>query len=105
MSEKVTKSCGNVFEDLGLPNAGERKVKADIALKISTMITRQGFTQKQAAKVLGVDQPRVSDLMRGKLSGFTVDRLLGYINTLGSDVEIVVKRRRTKYAGETRVAL
>lgn len=105
MREKVTKSSGNVFKDLGLPNAGERKVKADLAIRISTMITRQSLTQKKAAKVLGIDQPRVSDLMRGNLSGYTIDRLLGYINALGSDVEIVVKRRRKNYAGELRVAM
>lgn len=47
MREKVTKSSGNVFKDLGLPNAGERKVKADLAIRISTMITRQSLTQKK----------------------------------------------------------
>jgi predicted XRE-type DNA-binding protein len=88
---KVGVSSGNIFADLGLPKPEERLLKAELARKISDIITSQNLTQVRAAEILGIDQPKVSLLIRGRLSGFSIDRLITYLNKLGSDVEISVK--------------
>ena len=88
---KVQPSSGNVFADLGLPNPEERLVKAELASKISSAIEQKNLTQMQAAELLGIDQPKVSALTRGRLEGFSAERLLRFLNALGNDVEIVVK--------------
>ncbi|RUT00219.1 transcriptional regulator [Dulcicalothrix desertica PCC 7102] len=88
--DKVTTSSGNVFKDLGLPNPEERLLKAQLARKISEAISKLNLTQAQAAEVIGIDQPKISLLVRGRLSGFSTDRLLDYLNRLGSDIEIRV---------------
>ena len=85
---QVYSSSGNVFADLGLPNADELLIKAALAHQISELIEMRHLTQSEAAKTLGVDQPKVSALMRGKLSGFSTDRLFRFLNALGSNVEI-----------------
>ena len=89
-----TVSSGNVFADLGLPNAEEMLAKAELAQKITAVIARRRLTQAEAAKLLGVDQPKVSALKRGRLSGFSLERLVRFLILLGRDVEIVVKVRR-----------
>jgi predicted XRE-type DNA-binding protein len=93
MSEeiKVQPSSGNVFADLNLPNPEERLIKAELASKIGRIINQKNLTQMEAAELLGLDQPKVSALTRGKLSGFSTTRLLRFLNALGNDVEIVVK--------------
>jgi predicted XRE-type DNA-binding protein len=88
---KVQKSSGNVFTDLGLENSDELLVKAELAYKISSIITKLEITQVEAAKLLGIDQPKMSALINGKLSGFSTVRLFRFLNSLGRDVEIVVK--------------
>ena len=88
---KVHIGSGNVFADLGLPNPEERLVKAELAAKIGSLIKQKNLTQIEAAELLGIDQPKVSALTRGRLSGFSAERLLRFLNALGSDVEIVVK--------------
>ncbi len=85
---QIYSSSGNVFEDLGLPNSDELLIKAQLAHQISELIEMRHLTQSEAARILGVDQPKVSALMRGKLSGFSIDRLFRFINALGSNVEI-----------------
>ena len=85
---------GNVFADLGHPRPAEALAKAELARKISAMIARRGLTQAAAAEVLEIDQPKVSALKRGRLTGFSLDRLVRFLVLLGSDVEIVVKPRR-----------
>ena len=87
----VEVSRGNVFADLGLSNPEERLLKAELVRKISEIITNLNLTQVQVAEILGIDQPKVSLLIRGRLSGFSTDRLMNYLNKLGSDVEITVK--------------
>ena len=93
MSEdtRVQISSGNVFADLDLPNPEERLVKAELASKIGSAIEQKNLTQMEAAELLGIDQPKVSALTRGRLSGFSTARLLRFLNALGNDVEIVVK--------------
>ena len=84
---------GNVFADLNVPHPEEALAKAKLAHKISTLIERRGLTQAAAATLLDVDQPKISALRRGRLSGFSLDRLVRFVVLLGHDVEIVVKKR------------
>lgn len=84
-------SSSNVFADLGLSNPEERLLKAELASLISSLIEQKNLTQMEAAELLGIDQPKVSALTRGRLSGFSTARLLRFLNALGNDVEIVVK--------------
>ncbi len=88
-----TKSTGNVFADLRLPRPEEALAKAELAQKILAIVEQRGLTQAQAAGVLGVDQPKISALKRGRLSGFALERLVRFLLLLGQDVEIVVKTR------------
>jgi predicted XRE-type DNA-binding protein len=87
---KVTPGSGNVFADLGLPEAEDRLLKAQLALKIQQLIEQKGMTQAEIAPLLGLDQPKVSNLMRGRLAGFSVERLFGLLNRLGHNVEVRV---------------
>ena len=89
---KYTKSSGNVYQDLGFPDADERLAKADLARLISTLIAEEGLTQRQAADLLGVDQPKVSALIRGQLTGFSMERLLRFALALGFDVDVTLHR-------------
>lgn len=93
---------GNVFEDLGHPRAAEALVKAELARKIGALIEKRRLTQAAAAEVLQIDQPKVSALVRGRLAGFSLDRLVRFLVLLGSDVEIVVKPR-VRATGRARV--
>jgi predicted XRE-type DNA-binding protein len=93
---------GNVFEDLGHARPAEALAKAELARKIGLLINKRGLTQAAAAEVLQVDQPKVSALVRGRLAGFSLDRLVRFLVLLGSDVEIVVKPR-ARAAGRARV--
>ena len=81
---------GNVFADLWLPEAEEALAKARLAEAIADAIERQELTQSEAAVILGVDQPKVSKIVNGRLDGFTQDRLIRYLRTLGEDIEIRV---------------
>lgn len=86
-----TVSSGNVFADLGLPNPEEALAKAELAHKITAVIRDKGLTQVQAAKLLGVDQPKISALIRGRLSGFSLERLMRFLLMLGQDIKITVQ--------------
>ena len=101
---EVEASSGNVFADLEVPDAEAALAKAELARRVSAILSARELTQAQAATVLGIDQPKVSALIRGKLDGFSTDRLFRFLNALGQDVEIVVRPRRprTRYAS-TRV--
>lgn len=87
----VTRSSGNVFADLGLPDPEERMAKAKLALAITRRIRALDLTQDAAAKMLGTDQGKVSAIARGRLAGFTYDRLLRFLNILGCNVTIAVE--------------
>lgn len=95
MSDETTvhDSSGNIFEDLGLPNPEERLAKAELARVIRNVIRERGLTQAQAADVLGVKQPDVSDLTRGKLARFSMERLERFLNALDMEVRIQVGPR------------
>jgi predicted XRE-type DNA-binding protein len=84
---------GNVFADMGTPRAEEALAKAELGHKIICIIRARRLTQVRAAELLGVDQPKISALARGRLSDFSIDRLLRFLMLLGHDIEITVKSR------------
>jgi predicted XRE-type DNA-binding protein len=84
-------SSGNVFADLGLPNPEEALAKAELANKIAVLIADRRLTQAKAAKLLGIDQPKVSMLLRGRLTGFSLERLMRFLLLLGQDIKITVQ--------------
>jgi predicted XRE-type DNA-binding protein len=88
MKKKFERSSGNVFADLNLPNPGEALAKAELARQIYLIIKKKRLTQEKAALLLGIDQPKVSALISGKLSGFSLERLFRFLNELGQDVTI-----------------
>lgn len=98
-STVVTPGSENVFADLRLPRADEALTKARIAHELCELIRRDGLNQVEAARRLGVDQPKVSALMRGRLQGFSTDRLLRFLNALGQDVDIVIHPTRSRRRG------
>jgi predicted XRE-type DNA-binding protein len=86
-------SSGNVFADIGIENSEEELTKAKLVWEIEQIITRKKLTQVEAAKVMGINQPKVSALIRRKLDGFSVERLIHFLNTLGQDIDIVVRQK------------
>ena len=93
---KVTRSSGNIFADIGVPNAAEHGVKADIVLLIAALIERQHLSQSDVSKLIKLAQPDVSKLLRGHFSGYSLERLFGYLNALGQTVTIDVKEAKSK---------
>jgi predicted XRE-type DNA-binding protein len=87
---KATASSGNVFADLGLKNPEERLAKAELAVRVAVAIKERKLTQSAAADVCGIDQPKISKLVRGELYGFSTDQLVRFLTALGQDVEIIV---------------
>lgn len=103
-NNKVEEGSGNVFADLALADADELESKAHLAFRITEIIRGRHLTQSEAAEVLGATQPIVSNLMNGQLHGFSLERLLRFLNALDRDVEIVVKPRpRSRDRGRTKV--
>ena len=92
MKLKVTRSSGNIFRDLGFPKeaAEHLRVRADLLIQLQKVLTARGFKQAEAAKILGVTQPRVSDLIRGRIDLFSVDTLIDLLAKLGVRVKLVV---------------
>ena len=96
----ITRGTGNVFADLGYPEAEERQTKLRLAHAINGVIARRRLTQDAAADKLGVNQPKVSALANYKLDGFSVERLMTFPTALDQDVEIVIKNKpRSRAAG------
>lgn len=95
-----TISSGNVFADLELSHPEERLAKAELARQINNLIKQKNMTQVASAELLGIDQPKISALSKGKLSGFSLERLFHFLNILGQDIIIKVspKTRNKKYA-------
>jgi predicted XRE-type DNA-binding protein len=86
----IEAGSGNVFADLGLPNPEERLTKAELAMQIAGGIRAQRLTQAKVAALFGIDQPKISRLLRGQLAGFSTERLIHFLTLLGQDVTIVV---------------
>lgn len=88
---EFTRSSGNVFADLGLPDAEEALAKADLAIAINRIMEARGLTERQTAAILGTSQSRVHNARRGRLIGVSTDWLFQALNKLGHDVEINVR--------------
>jgi predicted XRE-type DNA-binding protein len=88
----------NVFKTLGRPDADEAFAKIELAFKIHTLIEQKGLSQTQAAKLLGTDRARVSNLMRGRLKEFSIERLFHFLNNLGQDIDVTIRPKRRAQA-------
>ena len=95
--DRVTEGSGNVFADLGLPDADQELMKARLTLQIARIIKDRGLRQVEAARILGIQQPHVSALMRNRAGNFSVGRLIDFLTALGHDVEITVKRTQKEH--------
>ncbi|QJW95788.1 helix-turn-helix domain-containing protein [Frigoriglobus tundricola] len=103
---QVEAGGGNVFAELGIAQPDLALVKARLVQQIRDLIAEQGLNQMQAAKLLGLDQPKVSALVRGRTSGYTTDRLFKFLNLLGRHVDITIRPvTNNATAAETRVVL
>ena len=87
----TTKSSGNTFADLGVPQPGLAKIKSDLALAVYRTIQSRGLSQSEAAAIMGVDQAKVSAISRGVTKGYSIDRLMTFLNRLDMDVDIRLK--------------
>lgn len=104
--EKIEVGSGNVFADLGFEDAEERLLRAQLATEITQLIKKKGWTQAQTAQRTGLDQPKVSRLLRGQLSGFSADRLFAILNRLGHSVEVRISpKERAPEKSHTRVMI
>ena len=102
-STSVVPSSSNVFADLGLPEAEEKQTKVKLAVAINQIIEGMGLSQTGAAERLHLNQPKISALANYRLSGFSVERLIHFLNALGRDVDIVIRKPRTGRTGKVQV--
>lgn len=102
-AEPVRTGGGNVFADLGLADAGERLAKAELARQIGMLIRDAGLTQARAAARLGVDQPKVSALLRGRLKDFSTERLMRFVTALDRDIVIAIRHPQDHARATVRV--
>jgi predicted XRE-type DNA-binding protein len=89
--ETVDAGTGDVFVDLGFADAGERKLRVQLAMRLNDLVTGRGLTQTKAAALFGIPQPHVSDLKNYKLTRFSSERLLRFLTLLDRDIEIVIR--------------
>jgi predicted XRE-type DNA-binding protein len=100
----ITRSSGNVFSDLGLRNPQEKQTKVRLAVAIRQIIQGRRLSQTAAASLMGINQPKISALVNYQLDGFSVERLMHFLNALDCDIEIVVRKKpRSKRAARTTV--
>ena len=106
MRKKIRASGNrNVFKDIGVADADEHFIKAQLVFKIDGIIKKRGVTQVETAKLLGIRQPDVSKMLRGEFRQFSVERLMRFLVALDQDVEIIVKPHRSKAkSAELRIA-
>src|SRR5690242_13598634 len=88
---QYTEGSGNIYQDLGFADSEERLAKARLAMCIEKIIEKRNLKQAEAAKILEINQPKISALMNGRLSGFSLERLIHFLNLLNQNVKIVVK--------------
>ena len=96
MAVRTRKSTDNIFRDLGfgVEKAENLRIRADLMIQLTKLIEARGLTQAAAAKLLGVTQPRISDLVRGKIDRFSIDTLVEMLGHTGARISFVVTRRR-----------
>jgi len=97
---KIERGSGNVFADLGRPDADAHQLKADLVTRIDEIIRRRRLTQTQAAELLGLSQPDVSRLLRGNFREYSIERLLRLLMALGRDVDIVIRKPKSRRQGK-----
>jgi predicted XRE-type DNA-binding protein len=102
--DAVHRSSGNVFADLKIPQPEQYQAKAELAAKILKIVQQRELTQAETGKLLGINQPKVSALLNGRLDGFSSDRLFRFLNALGCDVRITVSRPHPTTPGRIRIA-
>jgi predicted XRE-type DNA-binding protein len=90
---RIVSSTGNVFEDLGFKDAKQRLAKAELASRINDIIEKRQLQQVEAGKILGINQPKVSLLISGKIEGFSIERLFAFLTKLDQDIKIVIKEK------------
>ena len=101
----VTRGGSNVYADLGFDDPAEELVKAELAMTIDAVIQERGHTQEAAATLMGVDQPKVSHILHGRLGGFSTQRLMEFLTAPGRDIEIVVRAApRSRKRGRLHIA-
>ena len=100
---KVERGSGNVFADLGRPDAETQLLKAGLVTRIDKIIRQRGLKQVEAAKLLGLSQPDISRLLRGSFREYSVERLMRLLTALGRDVEIVIREPRSQRQGRLSV--
>src|SRR5580658_11185783 len=91
-SEVVVQSSGNVFADLSLRDAGEKQTRVRLAVAINQIIEARHLSQTAAARLLDINQPKISALVNYRLEGFSVERLMNFLNALDRDVDIIIRR-------------
>lgn len=101
MTDDVIEGGGNVFADLGLPEAAERQTKTRLAMAVNALLKARRYKQAEAAKVLGVPQSKVSSLVNYRLDHFSVEKLMTFLNALDQDVEILIRPSRAGDGGHT----
>jgi predicted XRE-type DNA-binding protein len=98
-NDVVVHSSGNVFADIGLHDAGEKQTRVRLAVAINRIIESRRLSQTAAARLLDINQPKISALANYRLEGFSVERLMNFLNALDRDVEIVIRKKpRSKRA-------
>ena len=101
---EVERSSGNVFADLGLPDAEKLKIKSGLVIEIARAVRRLGLTQEEAGRRMGIPQPKVSGLMRGDFANLSERKLMDCLNRLGYDIEIRV-RPTAEQVGQLKLAI
>ncbi len=102
---QIERSSGNVFVDLGFPDAAERKTKLHLAVLLNEILKQRRLKQKDAAQLMGLAQPKISALVNYKLEGFSVEKLMELLTVLDQDVEIAIRPRREPGPGQVSVVL
>jgi len=103
MTDDITHGTGNVFADIGLPDASERQTKTRLAMAINEIVKSRRLRQLDTARLLGIPQPKVSALVNYRLDGFSVEKLMSFLTALDQDVEILIRPRMRSGAGEISV--
>ena len=100
----IERGSGNVFADLGLPDADAHIVKAELVDRIDAIVRQRGMTRAEAGRLLGLSQSDVSKLLRGDFREYSLERLLRLLTALGRDIEIVIRHPRSASGGKLRIA-
>jgi predicted XRE-type DNA-binding protein len=100
---RVVRSSGNVFRDIGIARPDEKKTKLRLAVAVNGILQERKLTQKQAGSLLRITQPKVSALANYRLSGFSVERLMNFLNALGREIQIVIRKPQSSRIAGIRV--